>query len=182
MKGEWKNLTMTSKEILKSVIVFDSILSLEKGLGTVLHLKSLINFLKDDVKRYNEKMSIKEIKEILDVLLTSGILITREKGYIERARVYKESQENKKGNISREVANAISNSISSGDLTITNQDGEETKDESLCDVCGKDIGICLNAYSYHIIVSDDKMVLEEKLFCTKKCWEKYLLKEAKKVK
>jgi len=87
---------MTNKDILKTAIVFDSILSLEEGVGTVLHVKNLINFLKDDVKRYNEKISVKEIKEILDVLLTSGIFITREKGYVERARVDKEAKGDKR--------------------------------------------------------------------------------------
>ena len=86
-------MSLRVNSILQTAIVFDSILSLEPGLGTVFHLKSLINFLKDDVKRYNEKISVKEIKEILDILLTSGILITREKGYVERARAYNEIEE-----------------------------------------------------------------------------------------
>jgi len=43
------------------------------------------------------------------------------------------------------------------------------------------IGDVLDSYAYHCINDDNYVDVEEKCFCTKKCWNEYLKREADKV-
>lgn len=82
----------------------------------------------------------------------------------------------------RDVTKAISDAFKSGSLKIESVDGDDEESECVCDTCGKKIDDCLDAYSYHIINDEDMVSINEKLFCCKPCWQKYLIKEAKKLK
>lgn len=77
--------------IIKTAIVFDSILNLEREIGILLPLEDLIKNIKDDAKRYNEKLKVKEIKEILKILLLTGIIFYPKKDYVERFSSYNDA-------------------------------------------------------------------------------------------
>ncbi len=57
----------------------------------------------------------------------------------------------------------------------------ETDEPAVCETCGKTIGDVLEAYAYHCINDDNCVDVEEKCFCTKKCWKEYLKKEIDKI-
>ena len=80
----------------------------------------------------------------------------------------------------RDYKKVVSDALKNGDLTITSSDGE-TDEPAVCDVCGKMIGDVLDSYAYHCINDDNYVDVEEKCFCTKKCWNEYLKSEADKV-
>lgn len=71
--------------ILKTTIVFDNIIKLENKEGLLIIEEHLIPQTLDDGKRYLLKINKKEIKNIINVMLTSGLLITPKKGYLKRA-------------------------------------------------------------------------------------------------
>lgn len=86
----------------------------------------------------------------------------------------------------RSIKQIVSNSMKSGGLKITkisSDDNEIECNEDIggpCESCGKRIEHALDSYSYLVINSPDYVSVDEKMFCCKKCWEEYLVKEAKR--
>ncbi len=85
--------------VLKTAIVFDGIINLENKLGILLPEDQLIKQIRDDAKRYNEKIKVEEIKEILHTMLLAGIIFYPRKNFIERITAYKEFMKSKKKNL-----------------------------------------------------------------------------------
>lgn len=88
-----KKKTIDTKIVLKTAIVFDAILNCEDKLGLLLPNEEVFQMIMNDSKRHNIKISKKEISEILDIFLLSGIIFYPGKGYIERFSTYKKHQE-----------------------------------------------------------------------------------------
>jgi hypothetical protein len=87
-----KNNKFSKKDIvLKTSIIFDSILNLENKIGILLPQKDLLKQIKEDAKRYNEKISIAEAKEIIYIMLLTGVVFYPKKNYVTRITAYKES-------------------------------------------------------------------------------------------
>ena len=83
----------------------------------------------------------------------------------------------------RDLKKAVSDSIKKGNLKIERIDGKdlEETESAICDICGKEIEDVLDAYSYLIVNDDDMVNVNEKCFCCKKCWNKYILRETEKI-
>jgi len=82
-----------TKIVLKTVMVFDAILNCENKLGLLLPDEEIVQEATEDAKRYNVQISSKEIFDILDVFLLSGVIFSPRKGYNERFSAYKRHQE-----------------------------------------------------------------------------------------
>ena len=90
----------------------------------------------------------------------------------------------------RDIKKAMSDSFKEGTLKIkrieydefgNEIEVEEDEHDNFCEICKKQIDYVLDAYSYHMINDDDMVSVEEKLFCCKRCWNKYILREAEKI-
>ena len=73
----------------------------------------------------------------------------------------------------------IDNSINSGDLTITDDRGNEGDNTAICPICNNMTSVS-TCYSWFILNDEDYNDVIEMLFCSKECWKKYLNKERKR--
>jgi hypothetical protein len=75
----------------------------------------------------------------------------------------------------RGIMKSVDNSIESGNLTITTKSKEKEK-ETLCPICNKKTSMS-TCYSWFILNDEKYEDIIEMLFCSKKCWKKYLENE-----
>ena len=89
----------------------------------------------------------------------------------------------------RDIKKAFADGFKSGDLKITriekDKEGNEieVKEEdepTICYICGKRIGNVLDSFAYVLFHDYKKDEVEEHGFCTRGCWNKFLINESKK--
>ena len=87
----------------------------------------------------------------------------------------------------RDIKKAMSDSFKEGFLKIKRIDEsgdelEEEEDEDFCENCEKKIDDALESFAYLIINDPNGTDVNELLFCCRKCWNEYLLRESERVK
>lgn len=88
----------------------------------------------------------------------------------------------------RDLKNAMSKAFKKGKLKIypLDEEGNPIKnDESAsgkCCICNKKIDEVLDSFAYLVINDSNATDVNEQLFCCRKCWNEYLLREAEKLK
>lgn len=80
----------------------------------------------------------------------------------------------------RDAKKAVSDGLKKGTIRIISSDGKKDT-PAICEICDKYIGDVLDSYAYHCINDDNYVDVEEKCFCTRRCWNEYLKKEASKI-
>jgi hypothetical protein len=76
----------------------------------------------------------------------------------------------------RDIKEKVGKAFRRGDLTIKRIDGKVEKEIKNCSICGKEIED-LGEFAYLVINNPDAVNVDEKIFCTRKCWEEFLRKE-----
>jgi DNA-binding HxlR family transcriptional regulator len=74
--------------IIKTSIIFDSLIRLEGKFGLLIPLDELLKRVKNELKEQKIKITNKEIKEILNKLANLGAIIRPKPNYIQIAYSY----------------------------------------------------------------------------------------------
>ena len=87
----------------------------------------------------------------------------------------------------RDIKKALGDAINSNMIKISSKDkyGNLTElkhSNCVCFTCKKNIGNVLNSFVYFIINSKDMINVEEKEFCSRKCWNTFLENEVRIMK
>ena len=78
----------------------------------------------------------------------------------------------------RDIKENVGKAFRKGELTIKRIDGDgEEKEIKNCFICGKEMND-LEEFAYLMINNPNAIGVDEKIFCTRKCWNEFLKREA----
>ena len=76
----------------------------------------------------------------------------------------------------RDIKESVGKAFRKGELTIKRIDGKEEEEIKNCHICGKEVGD-LEEFAFLVINHPDAVSVDEKIFCTRKCWNEFLKRE-----
>ncbi|MDO8508190.1 MAG: hypothetical protein Q7S27_00735 [Nanoarchaeota archaeon] len=88
----------------------------------------------------------------------------------------------------KKIGKSINEAIKEGNLIFTtiNEEGievESKQEDSFCEICSREVVMFENDYSWVIkSVAEDSEGKDELWFCSKKCWDEHILREAEEIR